>query len=100
MEQTEKVIAPGLNKLKWSSKTILENFVRDVRKSCSELSHKLQIFKTNTMKIYQKCLEISQIPLILIDKKVEYDIKFFMEEQDRHRVLCQAKMIKLLEDIK
>jgi hypothetical protein len=52
------------------------------------------------MKIYQKCLEISQIPLILIDKKVEYDIKFFMEEQDRHRVLCQAKMIKLLEDIK
>lgn len=74
--------------------------MRDVRKSCSELSNKLLVFKNNTQKIYNKCAEISQVPLILIDKKVEYEIKFFMVEQDKHRKLMQEKMIRLLEDIK
>ena len=38
--------------------------------------------------------------MILIDKKVEYEINFFMEDQERHRKLMQEKIIHLLEDIK
>lgn len=100
LEQCEKVIAPGLTKLKWSSKTILENFVRDARKSCHELSHKLSVFRTNSSKIFQKCQEISSIQLIQIDKKIEYDISFFMTEQEKHRKVMQEKFVYLLNDIK
>ncbi len=49
--QTEKVIHPGLHKLKWSSKGILEIFVRECRKSCNEIYNKLKMFKQNTEKI-------------------------------------------------
>jgi dynein heavy chain len=48
LEVTERVIHPGLVKLKWSSKGILEGFVRDCRRSCAELFNKLNIFKRNT----------------------------------------------------
>jgi len=51
LEITEKVIYPGLHKLKWSSKGILETFVRDCRRSCNELFSKLRMFKNNTEKI-------------------------------------------------
>ena len=59
LELTEKVINPGLNKLKWSSKGVLENFVRNSRKQCEDLQSKLQMFKANTQKIFDKCQEIS-----------------------------------------
>lgn len=49
--QTEKVIQPGLLKLKWSSKGILETFVRECRRSCNEIYNKLKMFKNNTEKI-------------------------------------------------
>jgi len=41
------VIHPGLVKLKWSSKGILEGFVRECRRSCNELYGKVQTFKKN-----------------------------------------------------
>ena len=94
------MIAPGLTKLKWSSKTILENFVRDVRKGCHDLSNKLSVFRSNSQKISQKCQEISQIQLIYIDKKIEYDISFFMTEQEKHRKIMQEKFVSLLNEIK
>ena len=59
LEAIEKVIWPGQHKLKWSSKNILENFVRECRRSSGELYVKLKMFKTNTEKIESKCNEIS-----------------------------------------
>ena len=37
LEETKLVINPGLQKLKWSSKGILESFVRDCIRKCKEL---------------------------------------------------------------
>lgn len=73
--QTEKVIQPGLLKLKWSSKGILETFVRECRRSCNEIYNKLKMFKSNTEKIEQKCSEITSRILIKIDKKRTIEIK-------------------------
>jgi len=87
LELTERVIYPGLVKLKWSSKGILEGFVRDCRRSCVDLFTKLKIYKINKQKITEKCTEISSKSLIKIDKKRIYEIRFFEEEQEQHRAL-------------
>jgi len=50
-ETMEKDIHPGLSKLKWSSKGILENFVRLNRRVAEEVFKKIKMFKTNTDKI-------------------------------------------------
>lgn len=99
LELTERVIYPGLVKLKWSSKGILEAFVRDCRRSCSELFTKLKIFKDNTAKIHEKCAEISSKSLIKIDKKRNYEIRFFEEEQESHRKEMSVSLDKNLHDI-
>jgi len=66
--------------LKWSLKGILEGFVRECRRSCAELFTKLNIFKSNSKKIKEKCVEIASKSLIKIDKKRIYEIKFFEDE--------------------
>lgn len=58
LEETKMIINPGLLKLKWSSKGILEGFVRDCRKKCRELSDILKMYKNNRIKIQEKCQEI------------------------------------------
>jgi len=50
-DSNEKDIGPGLTKLKWSSKGILEGFVRLIRRIAEEIYRKLKMFKTNTEKI-------------------------------------------------
>ena len=74
-DANEKDINPGLGKLKWSSKGILEGFVRHCRRVAEEIYKKLKMFKNNTEKIEVKCNEIQSRILIKIDKKKNMEIK-------------------------
>lgn len=69
LDKMNRIIRPGTGKLKWSSKGILENFVRDCKKACSELENILYLFKYNNEKIDIKCAEISGRILIKNEKK-------------------------------
>ena len=80
LEETKLVINPGLLKLKWSSKGILEGFVRECRRKCKEIYEILKMYKNNRIKIQEKCQEIQSKILIKIDKKNTYDIKIFEDE--------------------
>jgi len=51
MDLVDSQIRPGLLKLKWSSKGILEKFVFESRKVCIEMYNKLKMFKQNTERI-------------------------------------------------
>jgi dynein heavy chain len=51
LEETKLVINPGLMKLKWSSKGILEGFVRECRRKCKEIYEILKMYKNNSIKI-------------------------------------------------
>lgn len=51
LEEINMVINPGLQKFKWSSKNILEGFVRDCRRNCKELQDILKMYKNNRIKI-------------------------------------------------
>lgn len=50
-DAVDKEIHLGLSKLRWSSKGILETFVRLIRRVAGEIYGKLKMFKTNTDKI-------------------------------------------------
>ena len=100
LDNTEKVISSGLSRLKWSSKGILKDFVRDCRKSCKELMNKINSHKNNTKKIFDKCHEISSKILIKLDKKRVYEVKHFEDEQERHTKDVQMKLRNILEDIR
>lgn len=51
LEEINMVINPGLQKFKWSSKNILEGFVRDCRRNCKDLLDILKMYKNNRIKI-------------------------------------------------
>jgi len=51
LDETKMVINPGLMKLKWSSKGILEGFVRDCRRKCKDLYDILLMYKSSRVKI-------------------------------------------------
>ena len=49
LQATDKVIQPGINRYKWSSKTNVDSFLgRSCRGSCHDLYNKLKEFKQNT----------------------------------------------------
>lgn len=75
-----RIIRPGTGKLKWSSKGILENFVRDCKKACSELENILYLFKYNNEKIDMKCAEISGRILIKNEKKQNTELHKYEED--------------------
>jgi dynein heavy chain len=77
MDLVDQQIRPGLLKLKWSSKGILEKFVFDSRKMCNEIYQKLKMFKSNTEKIDAKCTEIASKVLIKLEKKKAVEIDKF-----------------------
>jgi len=51
IDANEKDINPGLSKIKWSTKGVLEGFVKLIRKIAEEIYKKLKMFKNNTEKI-------------------------------------------------
>lgn len=93
-------ISHGLQKIKWSSKGIIEGFVRDCRKACAELYGTLLMFKDNTEKIDQKCLEVSQKILIKNDKKSSIELHKYEEIQEKHRNDMKNRLKNSYEEIK
>ena len=66
--------------MKWSTKYVLEDFVRVCRGSCAELYRMLMMYKNNKLKIVGKCKEISLINFIKLDKKRVYVVQEFEDE--------------------
>jgi len=100
MDLVDQQIKPGLIKLKWSSKGILEKFVFDCRKICNEMFSKLKMFKSNTEKIDQKCQEISSKILVKLDKKKAVELDKFERDQKEHRENILKQLKTIFEDIR
>lgn len=100
LQSTDKVIHPGINRYKWSSKTNVDSFLgRSCRGSCHDLYNKLKEFKSNTEKIDQKCQEIANKQFLSINKKKSYLIAEFEEEQEKHRKEIKVKLNDILREI-
>lgn len=100
MQATDKVIQPGINRFKWSSKANIDSFLgRSCRNSCYDLYNKLKIFKNNTEKIDNKCQDIASHSFLKIDKKKSYFIEDFQEEQFNHQKSVKDKLTKIFNEI-
>ncbi len=73
LEETNRVIDPGITRLRWSSKSSTDAFLsRACRNSCQELFSKLKMFKANTKRINKKCADLASFSFLKINKKKVY----------------------------
>ena len=100
LENTDRTLHAGLFNLKWSSKTVLENFVKRCRASCAELHRILKTYKSNTDKIFNICKNTGEMMLIEVDKKIASEVKIFEMTQERCRKRVSLGIKSNLDEIR
>ncbi|KAJ9437970.1 Dynein-1-beta heavy chain [Diplonema papillatum] len=90
---------PGISKLLWSSKGIVEYFVRDCTKYAAQVQKVVDTFKRSVLAVRASCQTIASTLLVKIQKKYTYLIDEFERVQAEHRVAVRAKLKQTHEQI-
>jgi len=93
-------ITPGLTRLTWISRSIVEYYVRECRKHCKEMFTLVNNFKSNNEKVLKLCKTIADTLLVKIEKKRVYEEGAFEATQAEHRSVVRDKLQKCHDDIK
>jgi dynein heavy chain len=94
LQVLQKKTSPGIIRLKWNSRGVVDAFVRDCRKLCNDVYELLKRFKKNHFIISSKCRLISDIVLVIIEKKRIYEEGQFEAAQVDHCSRCKDMMNK------
>jgi dynein heavy chain, axonemal len=94
LQVLQKKTSPGIVRLKWNSRGVVDAFVRDCRKLCNDVYDLLKRFKRNHFMISSKCRFISDIVLVIIEKKRIYEEGQFEAAQVDHCSRCKDMMAK------
>eukprot|EP01063_Lacrimia_lanifica_P009197 TRINITY_DN1620_c2_g3_i1.p1 TRINITY_DN1620_c2_g3~~TRINITY_DN1620_c2_g3_i1.p1 ORF type:complete len:4609 (+),score=2253.81 TRINITY_DN1620_c2_g3_i1:158-13984(+) len=84
--------APGMSKLLWSSKGIVEYFVRDCGKFASIVQGVVDKFKSSVQSIKANCAAIASTLLVKIQRKHTYPMEEFEQVQTEHRKVVEVKL--------
>lgn len=102
----DRKITPGLNKITWQSKNVIELFVRDCCGYCHDLHGIIHEFKEGKTTIFRTCKQISNSMLVRIDKNQAYEDGAFEKRQKEFRAsICSIfegfyqKIISVLKNI-
>jgi dynein heavy chain len=85
IRRLDRKIAPGLNKLTWQSKNLIEMYVRDCCSNCSEVHNTVKDFKESKVNIHRICKQINGVILLRVDKNQVYEGGVFESRQKEHR---------------
>ena len=96
----DKRVYPGINKLTWNSRGVVEYFVKDCRKNCREVMSLVQDFKNAFLRIQGICRRVSETLLVSIEKKKVYAEGEFEEKQSVHRIHVKELLLKAHEEVK
>ena len=83
---------PGISKLLWSSKGIVEYFVRDCAKFAGQIQKVVDTFKQSVQSIKNCCATIASTLLVKIQRKHTYPMEEFEKVQSDHRVVVRQKL--------
>ncbi|KAA0188249.1 Dynein heavy chain axonemal, partial [Fasciolopsis buskii] len=95
----DKKIGPGLNKLHWTVKGLVDMFVSDCRIQASKLQMKVDEYKSANLSIKQNCEQIAQTLLIKLDPNRVYENTEFDDCQSEHRAVTRTKLLSLHEGV-
>jgi dynein heavy chain, axonemal len=100
LQVLQKKTSPGIIRLKWNSRGVVDSFVRDCRKLCNDVYELLKRFKKNHFIVSSKCRTISESVLVIIEKKRIYEEGQFEAAQVDHCSRCKDLMTKASASIK
>eukprot|EP00741_Cyanophora_paradoxa_P024938 tig00000056_g24072.t1 len=88
----DRKVSPGLNKLTWASKGIVEYYVKECRKYCREVHRLVMDFKDSHERIQRNCRTSAETLLVSIEKKRVYEEGHFEARQNQHREVTKKKL--------
>ncbi|KAF4323742.1 hypothetical protein BBO99_00000832 [Phytophthora kernoviae] len=92
IRKLDRRILPGLQKLTWVSKGIVEWYVADCRKHCETTYKIVQEFQENKDIVMKNCKMISGLMHIFIERNTIYDDGVFEAKQVIHRKTIEKQL--------
>lgn len=94
IEYVDKRINQGVQKLSWTSKGVVEVFVKDSRRVCREVVRIVQEFQASNRKIEEICKNISETLLVNIKRKTVYAEGEFEKHQAEYRADVKEQLVQ------
>lgn len=91
INRLDRKIKPGISKITWHSKNLIDIFVRDSCLLCEEVHGVVKDFKESKNSISKICDEISNTILLKVDKNHGYKSKSFNDTQNEYRNMLIEK---------
>ncbi|KAE9255217.1 Dynein-1-beta heavy chain, flagellar inner arm I1 complex [Phytophthora fragariae] len=99
IRKLDRRIQPGLQKLTWVSKGIVEWYVADCRKHCETTYKVVQEFQENKDIVMKNCKMISGLMHIFIERNTIYDDGVFEAKQVIHRKTIEKQLREAYQTI-
>ncbi|OQR95763.1 dynein heavy chain, partial [Thraustotheca clavata] len=100
IRKLDRRIQPGLQKLTWLSKGVVEWYVADCRKHCDATYKIVREFQDNKEVIASNCKMIAGLMHIAIERNNVYDDGVFEVKQASHRKEIEKKLREAYESIR
>ena len=100
LSNLKRVINPGVSKLQWQSRGIVDYYCRQCRNHSQELHSLVMAFKENHAQITRLTGVIGETLLVKIESKVVYEEGRFEAVQEAHRTEVKEKLKTAHEEIK
>ena len=92
IRRLDRKIAPGISKLTWASKGVIDWYVRECRKHCADLRQVVKEFKEKSGEINWQCENIGATLLVRIDKDDVCTPQVFAAKQKDYGDVIEAKL--------
>nr|CCA21283.1 inner dynein arm heavy chain 1beta putative [Albugo laibachii Nc14]CCA21656.1 dynein heavy chain 2 putative [Albugo laibachii Nc14] len=92
IRRLDRRIQPGLQKLTWVSKGIVESYIADCRKNCELTYQVVQDFQHSKEIVSRNCKMIASLLHICIGRNTTYDEGVFELKQNAHRKVIESKL--------
>ena len=100
LSNLKRVINPGVSKLQWGSRGIVDYYCRQCRNHSEELHRLVMLFKANHEQITRLSTVIGETLLVKIENKQIYEEGRFEHVQEAHRVEVKETLKEAHEKIK
>lgn len=99
IRKLDRRINPGLVKLTWQSKNMIEMYVRDCVNSCQDTHSIIKDYKEARININKICKTISSMLLVRIDKNQVYEGGLFESRQQEFRQTNCTQLDQLFQKV-
>jgi len=99
IKSLDKKIRPGMTKLTWASKGILEFFVTECCTHATKVSEIINNYKSSNRSIGGSCRQISEMLMVQLDGRKIYEQEEFEVEQIQHSTTVHQRIKDLHAEI-